>query len=240
LPHAARPRFAQQEQIYDAIYHEASAVNRLLEEAELSLAASDAAVIAYEVRRFLVDGAWAHQEDTPPAEVLAAEIAADDDAGASAVRVRTQQVSRSPSDTAFHTRMHAVENIMRYVLGCTPAGGLDMNDTAHALRDAVVTRLVAAQCKIPGVQFFVCRVLGAMVLLTFPLMHVGVSEDAVQSDAEALLFATLTSIIVLFLCITDDLADPNNGLYSVTPVRATLQAALLDKVDGMLEQADAA
>jgi hypothetical protein len=68
--------------MYEAIYHEASAVNRLLEEAELSLTAADAAVIAYEVRRYLVDGAWAHQDDTPPAEVLAAEISADDDAGA--------------------------------------------------------------------------------------------------------------------------------------------------------------
>jgi hypothetical protein len=129
---------------------------------------------------------------------------------------------------------------MRYVLGCTPAGGLDMIDTARALRDAIVTRLAAAQSKIPAVQFFVCRVLGAMVLFTFPLMHNGAGDDAVLSDAEALLFAALAGVIVLFLCITDDLADPNNGLYSVAPVRATLQAALLDKVDGMLEQADAA
>jgi hypothetical protein len=76
--------------MYEAIYQEASAVNRLLEEAEMALAPSDAAVIAYEVRRFLSDGAWAHQEDTPPAEVLAAEFAADDDAGA---RVPAAQAS---------------------------------------------------------------------------------------------------------------------------------------------------
>jgi hypothetical protein len=133
-----------------------------------------------------------------------------------------------------------VENILRYVLGCTPAGGLDLVDTARTLRGAGVTRLAAAQSKIPVVQFFVCRVLGAMVLFTFPLLSVGAATDAVLSDAEALLFAALAGVIVLFLCITDDLADPNNGLYSVTPVRATLQAALLDKVDGMLEQADAA
>jgi hypothetical protein len=133
-----------------------------------------------------------------------------------------------------------VEAIMGFVLGCTPAGGLDMNDTVRNLRDAIITRLVAVQCKIPSVQFFVCRALGAMVVLTFPLMHVGEHVDVVLLDTEALLFAALTCIIVLFLCITDDIADPNNGLYSVTPVRATLKAALLDKVDGMLERANAA
>jgi hypothetical protein len=86
---AARPRYSQQEQLYDAIYREASAVNRLLEEANQALTAADAAFIATEVRRFLIDGAWAHQDDTPPAEVLAAEISEDDDAGAPAPAVAT-------------------------------------------------------------------------------------------------------------------------------------------------------
>ena len=74
--------------MYEAIYREASAVNRLLEEAELALSSADAAVVALETRRFLTDGAWAHQDDLAPAEVLAAEINAGDDAGAhSSVRI---------------------------------------------------------------------------------------------------------------------------------------------------------
>ncbi len=64
-------------------------MNRLLEEANQALTAADAAFIATEVRRFLIDGAWAHQDDTPPAEVLAAEISEDDDAGAPAPAVAT-------------------------------------------------------------------------------------------------------------------------------------------------------
>jgi hypothetical protein len=130
-----------------------------------------------------------------------------------------------------------VENIIRYVIGCTPAGGLDMNDTTRCLRDASVARLAASQCKVPAVQFFVCKVLAAMVLAVFPLMHVGAGTDVVLSGMEAVLFSTLCGIVILFLCIVDDLADTNSGLYSVTPVRATLQAALLAKVDTMLARA---
>ena len=129
-----------------------------------------------------------------------------------------------------------MENIIRHVLSCTPAGGLDMNDSTRALRDASVARLAAAQRKVPAVQFFVCKMLGAMVLAVFPLMHTGDNARIVMSGLEAALFASLTGIIVLFLALTDDLADLNSGLYSVVPVRATLQTALLAKVDAMLSQ----
>jgi hypothetical protein len=79
--------YSQQQELYGAIYCEASAVNRLLEEAECALAPADVAVLAYETRRFLTDGAWSHQGDVPPAEVLAAEINSDDDAGACSVAI---------------------------------------------------------------------------------------------------------------------------------------------------------
>ena len=111
-----------------------------------------------------------------------------------------------------------------------------MNDSTRALRDASVARLAAAQRKVPAVQFFVCKMLGAMVLAVFPLMHTGDNARIVMSGLEAALFASLTGIIVLFLALTDDLADLNSGLYSVVPVRATLQTALLAKVDAMLSQ----
>ena len=77
--------------------------------------------VARETRRFLTDGAWAHQ-DAPPAEVLAAEINSDDD---------------------------ALENVMRLLLRAKPAGDLDMHDTLRGLREACVARLAAAQRKIP-------------------------------------------------------------------------------------------
>ncbi len=129
-----------------------------------------------------------------------------------------------------------MENIIRYVIGCTPAGGLDMNDTTRCLRDASVARLAASQCKVPAMQFFVCKALAVMVVGVFPLLHVGAGTDSVLSEMEAVLFATMSGIVILFLCIVDDLADTNTGLYSVMPVRATLQAALLAKVDTMLER----
>ena len=77
--------------------------------------------VARETRRFLTDGAWAHQ-DAPPAEVLAAEINSDDD---------------------------ALENVMRLLMRATPSGGLDLHDTLRGLREACVARLAAAQRKIP-------------------------------------------------------------------------------------------
>ena len=88
-----------------------------------------------------------------------------------------------------------------------------------------------------AVQFFLCKTLGAMVLSVFPLMRVGAGQDAVTSDLEGVLFATLVGVVVLFLCLLDDMADTNSGLYSVTPVRATLQTALLAKTDAMLAAA---
>jgi len=192
-----------------AIYGEASAVNRLLEEAECALLPADAQVIAFEVRRFLTDGAWAHEEDMLPAEALAAEILADDD---------------------------AMENILKYVLAVVPAGGLNMTDTCRLLRDATVARLAASQKKIPGVQFFVCKVLAALTLIIFPLMRAGTTESVVSADIEAILFGALVGTVVLFLSMVDDLADTHSGLYSVTPVRATLQAALVAKADSMLDR----
>ena len=192
-----------------AIYGEASAVNRLLEEAECALLPADGQVIAFEVRRFLTDGAWAHEEDMLPAEVLAAEILADDD---------------------------AMENILKYVLAVVPAGGLNMTDTCRLLRDATVARLAASQKKIPGVQFFVCKVLAVLTLIIFPLMRAGTTESVVSADIEAILFGALVGTVVLFLSMVDDLADTHSGLYSVTPVRATLQAALVAKADSMLDR----
>ena len=200
--------YSQQEEIYESIYAEASAVNRLLEEAECALLPADAQVIAFEVRRFLTDGAWAHQEDSLPAEILALEILADDD---------------------------AMENLLKYVLAVEPAGGLNMIDTVRLLRDATVVRLAASQRKIPGVQFFVCKVLAALVLVIFPLMRAGATESIVSADIEAILFGALVGTVILFLSLVDDLADTNTGLYSVAPVRATLQTALLAKADSMLD-----
>jgi hypothetical protein len=53
------------------------------------------------------------------------------------------------ADTRSRALAAAVENIFRYLLSCKPAGGLDMSDTARALRDACVARLAATQRKIP-------------------------------------------------------------------------------------------
>ena len=203
--------YSQQEEIYEAIYVEASAVNRLLEEAECALLPADAQVIAFEVRRFLTDGAWAHQEDSLPAEILALEINSDDD---------------------------AMEAILKYTLAVTPAGGLNMIDTCRLLRDATVARLAASQRKVPVVQFFICKVLAALLLCIFPLLEVGSPHESnVSADIEAILFGALCGVVVLFLSLVDDLVDTQSGLYSVAPVRATLQAALIDKADAMLSRA---
>jgi hypothetical protein len=85
------------------------------------------------------------------------------------------------------------------------------------------------------VQFFVCKVLAALVLAIFPLMRAGASESVVSADIEAICSAVVGTV-VLFLALVDDLADTNTGLYSIAPVRATLQNALLAKADSMLER----
>ena len=68
----------------------------------------------------------------------------------------------------------------------------------------------------------------------FPLLGLTSSDGGLLSTVEAGLFASMVGVVALFSCIVDDLADLNNGLYSVTPVRATLQAALLAKADTIL------
>ena len=50
------------------------------------------------------------------------------------------------------------------------------------------------------------------------------------------MFGAVVGTVVLFLALVDDLADTNTGLYSIAPVRATLQNALLAKADSMLER----
>lgn len=127
--------------------------------------------------------------------------------------------------------------MLRYILGVghTP-GGLDLKEALNELRGACTARLSAAQPKVPDVQFWMIKLLGIMTLSVFPLMHIGDSADTVLSELEAFLYASLVAVVTLFISVLEDLSDTGSGLYSVAPVRNTLQAALLAKVDALLRR----
>lgn len=49
---------------------------------------------------------------------------------------------------------------------------------ARELVDSRVARLAASQAKVPGLQFFILKVLAGLVLLVFPLMEIGKPDGA--------------------------------------------------------------
>jgi hypothetical protein len=119
----------------------------------------------------------------------------------------------------------------RHVAAAVP----DLLAAVHDVRLQATARLAASQCKINAAQSGYLKVLAAFTLLAQPLVHVGNDPGvaAVETAAEGLLFALLTGIVTVCVAVTDDLASPNDGLYTVAPVRATLTAALLRKSDSI-------
>lgn len=53
-------------------------------------------------------------------------------------------------------------------------------------------------------------------------------------NTEALLFGSLTATVVMSLVIIDDLAEPDDGLYSVNDAREVLRAGLRAQAQSML------
>jgi len=108
-------------------------------------------------------------------------------------------------------------------------------DTVKSLREARGVRLGATQRKLPQEHFLLLRVLGALELLTFPLLGAGISTYEAASQAasfghvlwlQSVIFASLAGCVVLTLQIVEDLRSPTTGLYS-------LNTTLLELVDGL-------
>ena len=176
--------FAQMESIYDAIYKEAAAVNRVLEEAECGLAPDDAAFVAARVRDHILIGSWAHQADTTPAEALAFEIVSTDD---------------------------PLEALTRFAMRPDIAAAMpDLLQSIHDVRYALTCRLSANQRKFNGATTLYLKVLAVLTVAAQPLIHV-VSNSPRQTVAEAWLFAFLTGVVSVCIAVTDDLSNPNDG-----------------------------
>ena len=199
--------------MYNSIYAEASALNTLLEECACALRPRDAATAAAEVRRYLTDGVWAHEPNVEPAEALASEILHSED---------------------------AINRLAKHVFSCVPlAPGLDLAQSVRSVREAGSRRIAAGQSKVPELQLAIVRLLAALVLLIFPLTHAtSVTGDALEVGFEAILFGNLCGVVSVTSAIIDDLHEPHSGLFTVMPVRDTLQHALLQKCDIMLASCD--
>jgi hypothetical protein len=192
--------YAQQTDLYSAIYAEASSLNTLLEECACALTPEDAAVVASEVMRYLSDGVWAHEEDLLPAEALASEILYSED---------------------------AINRIARHLLTVEPVSSrIDLSEAVRGVRLTSTKRLASLQTKVPELQLSIVRLLAGLVLFIFPLTHATSGGDGIETGFEALLFSNLAGVVTVTTAIIDDLYQPHSGLFNVNGVRATLQVLL--------------
>lgn len=113
-------------------------------------------------------------------------------------------------------------------------------DTVRSLRQARGARLGATQRKLPKEHFLLLDVLGALVLVAFPLLGAGlVGYEAPSQGIEpghllwlqSIIFAVLASGVVLALQVIQDLRYPTSGIYSVDEALEELVGGLQREVD---------
>ena len=131
--------YAQQTDLYAAVYEEASSLNTLLEECACSLSPQDAGVVAAEVARYLADGVWAHENGLLPAEgsSLASEIFV--------------QHSREPRHApALASEIlcseDAINRIARHIMLVSPVSPrINLSEAVRGVRMTSTKRLAAGQ-----------------------------------------------------------------------------------------------
>lgn len=154
--------------LHNAIYAEAAAVNRLLEDARTCLRREDAAAVAREIRAYLgPGGGWEQPSGTAPATVLMREITEEEDALENIIRGLAAIAAAGPhpdgpsslpesnlcASTAILLLLHTVGPLLVPV--CCRSSRVTgyvrarRNYTARELQRASVSRLAACQPKLP-------------------------------------------------------------------------------------------
>jgi hypothetical protein len=109
-------------------------------------------------------------------------------------------------------------------------------DTVLSLRRARSERCGALQTKLPNVQMIVLRLLGLIVLITFPVCGSGSSSIAPNVLVlQSVLFGILAFGLTTVLGVVDELRNSTNGgAYGVDGVLSVMVRGLKEEVDDRL------
>lgn len=109
-------------------------------------------------------------------------------------------------------------------------------DTVLALRRARSERCGALQTKLPNVQMIVLRLLGLVVLITFPVCGSGSASIAPNVLAlQSVLFGILAFGLTTVLGVVDELRNSTNGgAYGVDGVLSVMVRGLKEELDDRL------
>ena len=101
-------------------------------------------------------------------------------------------------------------------------------ETVRSLRQARANRLGALQRKLPQVHMLLLWILGAIELISFPLLGAGTQTIGGYNilTVEGYLFGVMTFGIVLTLRVVGELWRPAGGAYNVDGVLSTMVRGL--------------
>lgn len=106
-------------------------------------------------------------------------------------------------------------------------------ETVRSLRQARARRLGALQRKLPSIHMIMLWILAALELISFPLLGAGTQTIGGYNvlTIEGLLFAVMTSGIVLTLRVVSELWRPAGGAYNVDGVLKVMVRGLEMELD---------
>jgi len=109
-------------------------------------------------------------------------------------------------------------------------------DTVKSLRTARAHRLGAMQRKLPDIQLIFLRLLGAVVLATFPVCGSGSQVIGGQEllRVQAVFFGFLVFGIVMVLGVIEELWKPRGGAYNIDGVLSIMIQGLEEELDARL------
>lgn len=109
-------------------------------------------------------------------------------------------------------------------------------ETVKSLREARARRLGALQRKLPAIHMLLLWILAAIELISFPLLGAGTQTIGGYNllTVEGILFAVMTSGIVLTLRVVGELWRPAGGAYNVDNVLSVMVSGLENELQSRL------
>lgn len=109
-------------------------------------------------------------------------------------------------------------------------------DTIKSLRTARAARLGALQQKLPDIHIALLRVLGAIVLVTFPVCGSGSQTIGGQGilEVQAICFGVLILGMAIVLGVITELWSPRGGAYNVDGVLSVMVRGLEEELNARM------
>lgn len=213
--------YQQQEQLFVALFNEVSEAKSLLEQASLVCEGREMYPLVLQCIQSYVEQDLKYSTQVDPADFLS-----------------TRDITTQSGSQFSKEKEDPLEAIMYMTSVGTPS---IIYDTVLSLRKARANRLGALQQKLPDLHIIFLRLLGAVVLVTFPVCGSGsqVLGGLGILHVQSIYFAIMVFGIAMVLNVITELWKPRGGAYNIDGVLSVmisgLEEELQDRLSGELE-----